>query len=78
VHCPTRFNVCKIERAFEHYAAQSEYYKRANVAQRFMMEDSLPVEYGIARQDYWAVRSHAVIVMTSPWGVSNTENIRRN
>ncbi len=42
------------------------------------MEDSLPVEHGIARQDYWAVRSHAVIVMTSPWGVSNTENIRRN
>jgi len=78
VHCPTRFNVCKIEQASEHYAAQSEYYKRANVAQRFVMEDSLPVEYVFARQDYWAVRSHAVIVMTSPWGVSNTENIRRN
>jgi len=25
---------------FEHYAAQSEYYKRANVVQRFAMEDA--------------------------------------
>jgi len=26
---------------FEHYAAQSEYYKRANIVQRFAMEDVL-------------------------------------
>ena len=30
----------KIDAVFEHYAAQSEYYKRANVAQRFAMEDA--------------------------------------
>jgi len=30
----------KIEAVFEHYAAQSEYYKRANIAQRFAMEDA--------------------------------------
>jgi hypothetical protein len=30
----------KIEEVFEHYATQSEYYKRANVAQRLVMEDS--------------------------------------
>jgi hypothetical protein len=30
----------KIESVFEHYAKQSEYYKRANIAQRFVMEDS--------------------------------------
>ena len=30
----------KIEAVFEHYAAQSEYYKRANIAQRFEMEDA--------------------------------------
>jgi len=30
----------KIEDVFEHYAAQSEYYKRANVVQRFAMEDA--------------------------------------
>ena len=30
----------KIEAVFEHYAAQSEYYKRANVVQRFAMEDA--------------------------------------
>jgi len=30
----------KIEAVFEHYAAQSEYYKRANIAQRLVMEDS--------------------------------------
>jgi len=29
----------KIEALFEHYVAQSEYYKRANIAQRFAMED---------------------------------------
>jgi hypothetical protein len=28
----------KIESVFEHYAAQSEYYKRANIAQRLAME----------------------------------------
>ena len=30
----------KIEAVFEHYAAQSEYYQRANIAQRFAMEDA--------------------------------------
>jgi len=30
----------KIEAVFEHYAAQSEYYKRANLVQRFAMEDA--------------------------------------
>ena len=30
----------KIEAVFEHYAAQSEYYRRANIAQRFAMEDA--------------------------------------
>jgi hypothetical protein len=30
----------KIEEVFEHYAAQSEYYQRANIAQRFEMEDA--------------------------------------
>ncbi len=30
---------CKIDEVFEHYAAQPEYYKRANVAQRLVMED---------------------------------------
>jgi hypothetical protein len=29
----------KIEAVFEHYAEQSEYYKRANIAQRFAMAD---------------------------------------
>ena len=31
---------CKIGQVFEHYATQSKYYKRANVAQRLVMEDS--------------------------------------
>ncbi len=31
---------CKIDEVFEHYAAQSKYYQRANIAQRFEMEDS--------------------------------------
>jgi len=30
----------KIEAVFEHYAEQSEYYQRANIAQRFAMEDA--------------------------------------
>jgi hypothetical protein len=30
---------CKIEDVFEHYAQQSEYYRRANIQQRFLMED---------------------------------------
>ena len=30
---------CKIAAVFEHYAERSEYYKRANVAQRMIMED---------------------------------------
>ena len=30
---------CKIEAVFEHYAEQSEYYRRANVAQCIIMED---------------------------------------
>jgi hypothetical protein len=30
----------KIEAVFEHSAAQSEYYQRANIAQRFEMEDA--------------------------------------
>jgi len=30
----------KIEQVFEHYAVQSEYYKRSNLAQRLVMEDS--------------------------------------
>ena len=30
----------KIEDVFEHYAKQSEYYKRANLVQRFAMEDA--------------------------------------
>jgi hypothetical protein len=29
----------KIEAVFEHYATQSAVYKRANIAQRFVMED---------------------------------------
>ena len=29
----------KIEAVFEYYAEQSEYYKRANVTQRLIMED---------------------------------------
>ena len=29
----------KIEAVFEHYAEQSEYYRGANVAQRFVMKD---------------------------------------
>lgn len=29
----------KIEAVFEHYAEQSEYYRRANVAQRIIRED---------------------------------------
>ena len=30
----------KIDSVFEHYAAQSEHYQRANIAQRFAMEDA--------------------------------------
>ena len=30
----------KIESVFKHYAEQSEYYRRANIAQRFAMEDA--------------------------------------
>jgi hypothetical protein len=30
----------KIDAVFEHYAEQSEYYQRANIAQRFAMEDA--------------------------------------
>jgi hypothetical protein len=30
----------KIDAVFEHYAKQSEYYKRANIVQRFAMEDA--------------------------------------
>jgi hypothetical protein len=30
----------KIESVFEHYAKQSEYYQRANLVQRFVMEDN--------------------------------------
>jgi hypothetical protein len=30
----------KVEAVFEHYAMQSEYYKRANVVQRFAMEEA--------------------------------------
>ena len=30
----------KIEAVFEHYAAQSEYYKQANLMQRFAMKDA--------------------------------------
>ena len=29
----------KIEAVFEHYAEQSEYYRRANIAQRLIMKD---------------------------------------
>jgi hypothetical protein len=29
----------KIEAVFEHYAAQSEYYQRANIAERLVMEE---------------------------------------
>jgi len=31
---------CKIDAVFEHYAGQSEYYRRANVVQRLIMEDA--------------------------------------
>jgi hypothetical protein len=34
---------CKIDEVFEHYAAQSEYYKRANIVQRLKMEDAFYV-----------------------------------
>ena len=30
----------KLDAVFEHYAAQSEYYQRANIAQRFAMKDA--------------------------------------
>jgi len=30
----------KIDSVFEYYAAQSEYYKQANIVQRFAMEDA--------------------------------------
>jgi len=30
----------RIDSVFEHYAAQSEYYKHANLVQRFAMKDS--------------------------------------
>jgi hypothetical protein len=30
----------KIEAVFEHYTAQSEYFQRAHIAQRFAMEDA--------------------------------------
>jgi hypothetical protein len=30
---------CNIDAVFEHYAQQSEYYKRANIQRRFLMED---------------------------------------
>ena len=30
---------CNIEAVFEHYAQQSDYYRRANIQQRFLMED---------------------------------------
>jgi hypothetical protein len=30
---------CKIDTVFEHYAKQSVIYRRANIAQRFEMED---------------------------------------
>jgi hypothetical protein len=29
----------KIDEVFEHYAPQSEYYRRANIAQRLVMEE---------------------------------------
>jgi hypothetical protein len=29
----------KIEQVFEHYAGQSKYYKRANIAQRLVMQE---------------------------------------
>ena len=35
----------KIDSVFEHYAAQSEYYLRANLVQRFAMEDAF---YGLS------------------------------
>jgi hypothetical protein len=38
----------KIETVFEHYAEQSEYYKRSNIAQRFAMEDAELLRYGRA------------------------------
>jgi hypothetical protein len=37
----------KIEAVFEHYAKQSEYYKRANLVQRFAMEDAF---YGLSME----------------------------
>ena len=52
---------CKIDEVFEHYAAQPEYYKRANAdAALNDVRQLLPVERGIARQDYWAVRTYAI------------------
>jgi len=30
---------CNIDAVFEHYAQQSEYFKRANIQQRFLMEE---------------------------------------
>ncbi len=61
---------CKIEQVFEHYAAQSEYHKRANVAQRLVMEDSFyQLRMELPQRDYWAVRGHAVIVMACHGGV---------
>ena len=46
----------KIESVFENYAAQSEYYKRANLVQRFAMNGCLlQVEHGDACEDYWTV-----------------------
>jgi hypothetical protein len=40
----------KIDAVFEHYAEQSEYYKRANIAQRLLMKDRfLSVEFEVMR-----------------------------
>jgi hypothetical protein len=51
----------KIDAVFEHYAAQSEYYKRANIVQRFAMEDAfyrLTVELVMGSQEtYPTIRS---------------------
>ena len=30
---------CNIDAVFEHYAQQSEYYRQANIQQRFLMQD---------------------------------------
>ena len=47
---------CKIGAVLEHYAEQSEYYLRANGADRLIVEGQVLLAHnGAGQQDYWAV-----------------------